>query len=385
MRRHSDAVVLLALYLASIAITINQFKVPPAIPLLVEDLSMTYSQAGMLMSLFALSGFVLGIPSGWLVRVLGLRWSGFLAVAAAAFGSLVGAVSNHAYILMASRLLEGFGMGTMTTVGPLAITSWFPSTSRGLPMGILSTWVPVGAIISLLLAPVGASLAGWRSLWYAGTVIAALAGVLYLWVASVLPKFPKEGRGEAVRLMMTRGPWLLSFLFCIYTTVRIGYNTWIPTYIYQHGGSLTLASLMAVLNLIPTIPSNLLAGWLVDRLGSEKAVYTLGFGIATPFWLLTFIWPIELAPVALIVLGLLAGLVPTSIFIAAPKLARSPADASLASSIVTMGQNLGMVLGPWLIGIEVQATGSWIAVGTALSVLSVVGIGAGWAAGKPRS
>lgn len=383
MRRQS-LVLLLGLYLASIAVTVNQFKVPPAIPLLVQDLGMSYSQAGLLMSLFALSGFVLGLPSGWLVRVIGLRWSGFVAVAATALGSLLGGLSGHPYVLMGCRLVEGFGMGTMTIVGPLAVSSGFSPSSRGLAMGVLSTWVPVGGIIGLLLAPVGIELGGWRFLWYVGAGLAAVAAFVYLRVALLLPSFPKEGRGEAVRLLLTRGPWLLALLFCVYTTVRIGYNSWIPTYIYQAGGSLALASLMATLNLIPTIPSNLMAGWLVQRLGSERAVYTLGFALATPFWLLTFLAPVELVPVPLLVLGGLAGLVPTAIFLAAPRLAGRPADASLAGSVVTMGQNLGMVLGPWLIGVGIEATGSWPAIGAALSVLSLVGIAAGWAAGQPR-
>jgi cyanate permease len=376
---------LLGLYFASIAVTVNQFKVPPAIPLLVQELGMSYSQAGMLMSLFALSGFLLGIPSGWLVRVLGLRWSGFLAVAATAAGSLLGGLSGGPYFLMVCRLVEGFGMGTMTIVGPLAVTSGFSPSSRGLAMGVLSTWVPAGGIIGLLLAPVGVGLGGWRFLWFAGAGLAAAASVVYLRATEQLPGFPKEGRGEAVRLLLTRGPWLLALLFCVYTTVRIGYNSWIPTYIYQAGGSLALASFMATLNLIPTIPSNLMAGWLVQRLGSERAVYTLGFGLATPFWLLTFLWPVHLAPVALLILGGLAGMVPTSIFLAAPRLAGRPADASLAGSVVTMGQNLGMVLGPWLIGVGIEATGSWPAIGAGLSALSLVGIAAGWAAGQSRS
>ncbi len=383
--RRSGLTLLLGLYLASIAVTVNQFKVPPAVPLLVGDLAISFSQAGMLMSLFALSGFVLGLPSGWLVRVMGLRWAGALAVGLTALGSLVAGLSGHPYVLMACRVVEGFGMGTMAVVIPLAVSSGFPASSRGLAMGLLSTWVPVGAIIGLVLAPVGLGLGGWRFLWYVGAGMAAGSALFYLWSTALLPGFPREGKVEAFRVLFTRGPWLLALLFCVYTTVRIGYNSWIPTYVYQLSGSLALASFMGTLNLIPTIPSNLMAGWLVQRLSSERAVYTLGFAISTPFWLITFLLPVQLAPVPLVILGALAGLVPTAIFLAAPRLAGRPADASLAGSVVIMGQNLGMVLGPWLIGVGIETTGNWPAIGLALSVLSVAGVAAGWAAGQARS
>ena len=94
--RRSPWLILIIVLLASIAATLNQFKVPPVMPLLMEDFSQSAGQAGLLMSVFAITGLFLAIPSGFILQWLGYRATGLIALAFLAAGTGSGAFSARA-------------------------------------------------------------------------------------------------------------------------------------------------------------------------------------------------------------------------------------------------------------------------------------------------
>jgi MFS family permease len=67
----------------------------------------------------------------------------------------------------------------------------------------------------------------------------------------------------------------------------------------------------------------------------------------------------------LVVVGITFGLVPTSVFAAAPEIMKNPADAGIGMSIVAFGQNIGMFAGPALIG-GIAGSFGWQQAGYAL-------------------
>lgn len=72
VRRSIAWLVLSVLLLFSIAAPLNQFKVPPTLPVLMESLGLTVSGAGMLMSVFAITVIALALPAGWSAAFLSL-------------------------------------------------------------------------------------------------------------------------------------------------------------------------------------------------------------------------------------------------------------------------------------------------------------------------
>ncbi len=64
--------ILAVLLLFSIAAPLNQSKVPPILPILMEAWGLPVGQAGLLMSLFAVTGLVLALPAGFIFRARGL-------------------------------------------------------------------------------------------------------------------------------------------------------------------------------------------------------------------------------------------------------------------------------------------------------------------------
>ena len=72
-------VVLFVVFLASVAAPLNQFKVPPVMPLLMESFRLDLGMAGLLMSILAVTGFILALPAGLVLQRLGPKVTGLIA------------------------------------------------------------------------------------------------------------------------------------------------------------------------------------------------------------------------------------------------------------------------------------------------------------------
>jgi MFS family permease len=157
--------ILAVLLLFSIAAPLNQFKVPPIMPILMQALNLSVSGAGMLMSVFAITGLILALPSGFILQRTGFRTTGIIAGGSMVLGAALGALSQSNSMLLLSRVIEGVGTGFMAVLAPALIAQWFAAEKRGTAMGIWSAWVPMGTGVMLIIAPRLAQSAGWPAVW----------------------------------------------------------------------------------------------------------------------------------------------------------------------------------------------------------------------------
>src|SRR5512133_2336666 len=82
--------ILAVLCIASVASALNQFKVPPVLPVLIREFNLSLSNAGMLMSLFSVTGLLLALPAGFIQQRLGLKTTGLIAVGTLFIGAVLG-------------------------------------------------------------------------------------------------------------------------------------------------------------------------------------------------------------------------------------------------------------------------------------------------------
>ena len=78
-----------------------------------------------------------------------------------------------------------------------------------------------------------------------------------------------------------------------------------------------------------------------------------------------------------ILLGIFVGAVPTATFAAAPEVMGEAELAGLGLAVVMFGQNLGMFIGPILLGNLVERLG-WVTAGCWLIPICLLGFVAGW-------
>ncbi|MCB0228545.1 MAG: hypothetical protein KDH90_05345, partial [Anaerolineae bacterium] len=81
-------VVLGVVYLASVAAPLIQNKVPPIMPVIMEAFQINLGQAGLLMSVFAITGFLLALPAGILLQRWHFKATGLVALGFLVLGSL---------------------------------------------------------------------------------------------------------------------------------------------------------------------------------------------------------------------------------------------------------------------------------------------------------
>jgi MFS family permease len=363
--------VMLAAYLAGVVVALNQFKVPPVMPTLLAALRMDTATGGWLMSSFAVAGILLGLPAALVFSRLGPRRSGLLALGCTVAGSAGGALAPSAAALLGARVIEGIGLGLIAVIAPAIISLWFAPEDRGRPMGLWATWVPVGSFAIYNLAGPLTAAFGWRSLWWLGAALGVLAFGLYAALVDAPPKAagtprpgePPPSAGEGLRTVLSRpAPALLALTFATFTFAGTAYSTWAPTYLTD---TLRLtpeaASFTASLSMLAVIPSAQVAGWVLDRVRRRNVVLTLAVLAWGLLWVMAFrLASPAMAALFMLATGFVGAYIPTAVFTLAPETLPRPELAGWVIGLVSVGQNLGMFLGPPVMG-AVIAAGPWSA------------------------
>ena len=379
-------VILIVVFLASVAGPVNQFKVPPVMPVLIDAFHMDIANAAWLMSIFSVTGFILAIPSGFILQRFGPKTTGLVSIAFVVAGSVLGATSTTASSLLISRFVEGVGMGLIGVVGPAAIATWFPAEVRGLPMGIWATWVPVGNIVMFNTAPILSGLFGWQSVWWFGAAFAAVAFVLYA-LFFRLPRpdemtvpvaanpggemQPTPGLGKA---MANPSLWLISLSFMCFNILVLAVNTFYPTFLttVRHLDLARAAFLTSLIALVAVFTSPL-GGVISDRIGSRKKLVALPLAVMGTMFLFPFQVSAGSIAAVMILIGVFFGPIPTATFAAVPEVMPSPKLIGIGMGVVALGQNLGMVVGPAMFGRIVDSMG-WTAAGYSLIPVAAIGV-----------
>jgi MFS family permease len=376
-------VILAVVYFASVVSPFNQFKIPPLMPVLLQTFQIDLTQAGLLMSSIAMIGLLLALPTGIILQRLGPRITLLIALGLMGIGAMVGALSNGFSMLQGSRIVEGLGMGLMGVTAPATIAMWFPPERQGTPMGIWATWVPIGSVAIYNLSPVMTASLGWQSVWWAGAGFAVVMMVISAFFITRPPVQDQPGmQAQAApnvrQALANRNIWLLALAFACMNLTMISLGTYYPTFLNEvRGYPLGQAAFVSSITTFVVLFSAPAAGWLSDRIGSRRLVFSLPFlGIAV-----LFLFPFHVTGwqiVALMVVqGLIVGAIPTATFAAAAEVMRKPEWTGLGLAVVLIGQNVGQLLGPILFGEIVKSSG-WAMAGYLMIPFCLIGFVSGW-------
>jgi predicted MFS family arabinose efflux permease len=276
-------VILAVVYFASVVAPFNQFKIPPIMLVLIQTFQIDLTQAGLLMSIIAMLGLVLALPTGIILQRLGTKATLLIALALMALGAGLGALSSSFAILLGSRVVEGLGMGLMGVAAPATIAMWFPPERQGTPMGIWATWVPIGSVAIYNLAPMMSASLGWSSIWWMGAGFAVLMMILCGWLIIRAPgQVQAQGQPNAAsnlqKALANRDIWLLALEFACMNFAMVALGTFYPTFLSEvRGYSLGQAGFLASLASLVVLFSAPAAGWLSDRIRSRRLVLSLPF------------------------------------------------------------------------------------------------------------
>jgi MFS family permease len=379
--------VLAILLLFSIAAPLNQFKVPPIMPVLMDAFKLSVGRAGLLMSVYAVTGLVLALPAGLIFQKLGYRITGLIAGGSVAVGAILGATSSGVAGMLASRVIEGIGTSFMAVLAPAIIAVWFAARKRGAAMGIWSAWVPIGSTSMLILAPRLSQGANWQAVWWFGCLYALVTTTLFLAVVKPAPgnsaaksfSSAQPSAANAAQVLRNRNVWLISLAFGCYNMATMAFGTFTPTFLnLVRGMSLSQAALLSSGVSMVSIVSCPVGGILSDRVGSRKRPYMVGLVLMAMVMPLIAVMSSGALIVLVIVQGLVGGLVPTNIFSAGVEMVGDERLGGLAMGVIMVGQNAGMLVGPVIFGALVESAGGWPLAFGSLAVMCLLGAVAGW-------
>ena len=348
--------VLFYVYLSMLVFALTFQVIPPLLGLIITDLNISHTQAGALMSIYALPGIIISIPGGILTDLHGPKKVGLAALAVAAAGALLVGSGVNFTLLALGRFVAGIGALTLTIAAPQTISRWFSGKDLGVAMGIFNTAMPVGSIIALNTFGLIALSFTWRVPVYFTAFYSLIILFVFYFKHPGLPAGEASSAGpapnfkEALSAVFKTGwpVWLVSMVWMLFNAATISYVTFAGDHFISLGYSVARAGFLASLFMFGSFLFSPLVGLITDRLGGEELFIVTGCTVLAGLFLLVYNPAINHLLLCAVI-GFFGAFVPAPVFALIPKYLSSH-QLGLGYGILSALLNLGMLVGPLVTG-----------------------------------
>lgn len=345
----------------------------PLAPFLQADMALTRAQVGLLTSAVYLGATTVSIPAGWLADKVGVRRVLALGpVIQGVFFILFSRATSFpmAFVLIA---LSGVGYGFMNPVIIKGLLGWFSARHRATAVSIKQTGVTGGSALAAALLPVLAvSTLRWRGAVPLIGLVAIIIGIVCLVFYRNPPaeerqpgQRSKPSRVSIRKLLSNRNLLLLGVMSSFLAVVHYSISTYLVLFLKD---SLSFSVVVAGSYLAATQMSATVGrvAWAVfsDRLlgGRRKPVfYTISLMAAA--LALTMALGFSVLPhavlLAMVILLGFSALAWQGVFLTYIGESASKEQAGMALGLGNAMGYLGILVGPPLFGLVVDASGSY--------------------------
>lgn len=343
------------------------------IPVLREDLGISRTAAGAVVSAYFGATGIGSIAGGRIADRVGARWSVVAQLTTVAAGAGVTAAAGVYPVLLAAAVLVGFAYAMANAGTNIAVAAAVPVSRRGIGLTLKTAGGPTFASLAAFTAgAVGRSL-GWRPMLAGLAVLAALGAVL-AW--RVLPDDRPE-RGSVDIRVGVLPPGFLWFPVAAFLFIAGAQSLfqWIVPYLEEGVGAAPgVAGAITSASIACGVVGMVFAALRSDRLGEGNRIVVLiaacimcavGEALAIVGGHLGVVWAAAGAVIGIV--GLLGG---TGVLHAAVVDA-APHAVGRASGVTFSGYYVGALVAPVAFGAVTDATGSYDA-GWVLSMASVL-------------
>jgi predicted MFS family arabinose efflux permease len=273
---HRRWLILAVLFVARTAMGFQYQTVASTAPMLLRELHVSFAELGTLIGLYHITGVVLSLPGGLIIRRVGDKNLCAIGLALMAGGGFIMAQSDSYAVVFAGRLASGMGATLFNLVITKMTSDWFARREIVLAMAvILSTW-PFGIALGLFTEPRLAEAFGWRA-------VMLLAGTLCL-VSLLLVAFGYRVPSEDSQVVQTSQafglpPWRVlapviaaGIMWGSFNAGLVTYFSFVPSFLAENNG-MTMANAGALTSLalwvgMVSIP---FGGYAVHRVGRPYA------------------------------------------------------------------------------------------------------------------
>lgn len=345
-------------------------KLPPAIPVLAQDLGVTLVQGGFLLAVVQIAGMCLGAVVGMLADRLGARRIMLTGLVLLSLASAMGAAALSPTVLLLTRVLEGLGFLLAVLPAPALIRRVLHTPAAlNRALGFWGAYMPIGTASILLLGPALYGWLGWRPVW---GLLALVTVGMAVWVGrqvpadtmvatSGAPGYTLSMEQRLVTTLRAPGPWAVALGFLMYSGQWLAVVGFLPTIYTQAGWSAALVGGLSALAAGVNLVGNIGAGRLLARGWRPRTLLWWGYGsMALGAWCA---FASGVSPVwqylAVLAFSALGGLIPGTLFTLAVRLAPSAATVSTTVGWVQQLSSLGQFLGPPLVASLAVRAGGW--------------------------
>jgi MFS family permease len=342
--------ILFLVHLSVLAFALNLQMIPPLLPILVSEIGLTHTQAGVLMGLFTLPGIFLAIPGGRVSDIIGPRSVALWSLTLLSVGGFL-MLPLHPWFLFTGRLCSGIGGAVLVVVAPQIIARSFQGRELGLAMGIFNTAVPLGTIMAFNLLGYLAGRFGIPVVIMA-TASFSLVSMTAFFLTYADPQQnsadtrapgPEKLRGLGGRI------WLISLVWVLFNISILAYFTYGIDYFISGGMIASAARFLSSLPMILSIFLTPLAGLAMHRYGLRWSLPLIGCAISSAAILLILVPDQTMVVVWSILLGIGISMVPPAVFTIAGEVV-PPFRVGTGFGVLTTVFNLGVFFGIPLIG-----------------------------------
>ncbi|MDQ1073716.1 MFS transporter [Streptomyces canus] len=330
----------------------TEFVIAGLLPEISDDLGVSVSHAGLLITAFA-AGMIVGAPAMAIATLrLPRRSTLVLALTVFALGHVVAALSPSFAVVLAARVVTALATGTFWCVAAVVATTAAGPAMTSRALGMLLGGMTVANIAGVPLGSWLGQVSNWRGpFWVLAALSAAAAAVIGRYIPDEEQREARSVRAEFAALRQGRVWLALSAIALLMGGV-------LATYTYISPLLTERAQIPAAA--VPLVLTGYGAGALLGttvggRLGDRRPLATLITAAAASSLILLVFF--STSPVATVVLMTVMGV---TAFAASPGLGAlvrrfAGSAPTLASALASSSSNVGVAVGSWAAGIALAS------------------------------
>ena len=250
----------------------------PLLPFIKEDLDLSFTEVGLLKSVFTGATAILQIPSGILAETTGEFWLLILGNVWVGLGLVAMALSSSFAVLLGLSFLGGLGGGAQHPLASSMVSRAYEDGGRSTAVGTVNFAGDIGKMIAPLIAGAVAISFGWRAaLWVTG-----VASLVFMLVTTMARRNIDIGRpvqeisadsqsgGGSVQM---GGFVTLSGVGFLDSATRGAALAFLPFVMVAKGMNPAQGTGMLVFMFLGGAIGKYVVGWLGDRFGSVSLIW----------------------------------------------------------------------------------------------------------------
>lgn len=381
------------LILVSLAMFGNYYiydSIAPIADLLKSSLGFSDVDIGSLYSIYSFAAVFILIISGPIIDRIGVKASILIFGTISSIAALVTALSSEYYVMLAGRLMLGFGAEPLIVAITTALAKWFKGKELGFAFGINLTIARLGSFAADWSPTWGSSFYNnWSDPLYVAFIIGltcVIGGLTYWFMESYAERNYELGEAaETDKFVFSemfnfeKSFWYIVILCVTFYSAVFPFRTFaIKFYMEAHDANREFAGQLNSALIFASMIATPLFGLLADKIGKRATMMMFGSILILPVYLMLVYSGITLY-VPIIMLGIAFSLIPAIMWPSVAYLVKQN-RLGTAYSIMTLIQQIGVFAFNYLLGWSNDisgasaenpggyAMGMWI-----LSILGIIG------------